>query len=143
MLEAGPASAQRLLKPLPPWLWPSAGMMILVILGSLLGRLDMLGTGYDTMQSLQDNQVEIFAVLGLLIGKMLATTVTLASGGAGGIFFPTLFVGAATGNLFGQMAQGVFGHLIALPGSYALIGMGATVAAVQQAPLTAMVMLLR
>jgi len=50
-------------------------------------------------------------------------------------------VGAATGNLFGQGAHGIFGDLVAMPGSYALIGMGATVAAVQQAPLTAMVML--
>jgi CIC family chloride channel protein len=141
MLEAGPASAERLLKPIPKWLWPSAGMMILVVIGSLFGRLDILGTGYDAMRSIQGNDVELWAIIGLLIGKMLATTVTLASGGAGGIFFPTLFVGAATGNLFGQGANVIFGELVALPGSYALIGMGATVAAVQQAPLTAMVML--
>lgn len=141
MLEAGPVSAKRLLKPIPKWLWPSAGMMILVAVGSLVGRLDMLGTGYDAMRLLDGNQLEFWAVLGLLIGKMLATTVTLASGGAGGIFFPTLCIGAAAGSLFGQGANALLGDLVASPGAYALIGMGATVAAVQQAPLTAMVML--
>ena len=141
MVEAGPISARRMLRPLPRWLWPSAGMMILVVVGSLVGRLDMLGTGYEAMRLLDSDQLELWAVLGLLVGKMLATTVTLASGGGGGIFFPTLCIGAAAGNLFGQGVNGLLGDWVAGPGAYALIGMGATVAAVQQAPLTAMVML--
>ena len=49
-------------------------MMILVVVGSLVGRLDMLGTGYEAMRLLND-QLELWAVLGLLVGKMLATTV--------------------------------------------------------------------
>ena len=76
----------------------------------------------------------------MLLGKVAATSLTLGSGGSGGVFMPLLFIGAATGGWFGGIA-GQFIPGIAGPGAYALVGMGACFAAATHAPMTAILIL--
>jgi chloride channel protein, CIC family len=72
----------------------------------------------------------------LALGSILATSITLNFGGSGGVFTPSLFVGAATGGSFGVALSNLFPHLGLHPEAYALVGMGAVVAAATSAPIT-------
>lgn len=83
----------------------------------------------------------ILILLVLLVGKVLATCLTLGSGGSGGVFAPSLFIGATTGGAFGLMVQHFDVFSTISPGAYALVGMAAVVAASIHAPLTATLML--
>lgn len=77
----------------------------------------------------------------LLVGKILATCFTLGSGGSGGVFAPSLFIGATTGGAFGLAVQATGWFPNVTPGAYALVGMAAVVASSIHAPLTAGLML--
>jgi CIC family chloride channel protein len=78
---------------------------------------------------------------GLVILKMLATSITLGAGGSGGVFAPALFIGAMTGGAFGSVMGGLFPTLTASPGAYALVGAAAVFGAAAHAPMTAIVIL--
>lgn len=77
----------------------------------------------------------------LLVGKLVATGLTLGSGGSGGVFAPSLFIGATTGGAFGLLLQMTGWFPGASPGAYALVGMAAVVASSIHAPLTATLMI--
>ena len=141
VLEGGIARTKRVLAPMPMVLRPVLAIGGLVIVAWATGLFGMLGSGYAALDKILHGDLALGMVAALLIGKMLATTITLGSGGAGGIMFPSLMVGAATGSLFGGVAERVLGDAIAPPVAYAVVGMGAVLTAVQQAPLTATVMI--
>jgi chloride channel protein, CIC family len=117
-----------------------------VIGGLLVGTVGILypqvfGVGYDTITDALLGNMNL-TLLGLLLGaKFLATLSTLGSGGSGGIFAPSLFLGAMLGGAYGQIIHGIFPSVAAQPGAYALVGMGAVVAGTTHAPLTAMLIL--
>ena len=77
----------------------------------------------------------------ILVLKVLATCATFGSGAVGGVFTPTLFVGASLGFLFGDGAQHFPGHLLVNPSAFALVGMGAFLAATTHAPIMAIIMI--
>jgi CIC family chloride channel protein len=77
----------------------------------------------------------------ILVLKVLATSATFGSGAVGGVFTPTLFVGASLGFLFGDAAQHFPGHLLINPSAFALVGMGAFLAAATHAPIMAIIMI--
>jgi CIC family chloride channel protein len=77
----------------------------------------------------------------LVLLKILATNLTLGSGNSGGIFAPSLFMGAGTGLAVGHLANHFFPLVTASPGAYALVGMGAVVAGTTHAPITAILIL--
>jgi CIC family chloride channel protein len=77
----------------------------------------------------------------LVVMKMLATCLTLGSGSSGGIFAPSLFMGAVAGGAFGFLVNAVFPGATASPGAYALVGMAAMVAGTTHAPITAMLII--
>ncbi|MDQ6623464.1 MAG: chloride channel protein, partial [Verrucomicrobiota bacterium] len=77
----------------------------------------------------------------ILVFKVLATTATFGSGAVGGVFTPTLFIGAALGYLFGDGARLISGHLASNPSAFALVGMGAFLAATTHAPIMAIIMI--
>ena len=79
----------------------------------------------------------VTVLLVLMVGKLLATTLTLGSGGSGGVFAPSLFLGAVTGGAFGLLIQHIPAFAHASPGAYALVGMAAVVGSSIHAPLTA------
>lgn len=84
-----------------------------------------------------DPGLAVLVLAGLFLFKLLATSLTLGSGGSGGIMSPSLFLGATLGAAVGTLAHGALPSLTAMPGAYALVGMGAVLAATTQAPIQA------
>lgn len=114
--------------------------------GSLVGIMFLLspkslGEGYGVIQQMISGKIEIgvLFILTLLAVKLLASIVTLSSGGSGGIFAPSLFLGAATGLAFGRILNYLFPSLhFSSPEAFALVGMSGLIAGILQAPLTGM-----
>jgi CIC family chloride channel protein len=126
-------------KNVPVWLKPAAGGLLLGVIG--LGLPQVYGDGYDTVDHVLQGGLAGWLVALLLVGKLLATSLTLGSGGSGGVFMPSLFLGAMTGSVVGHLAGWSLGDLAGSPGGYALVGMGGIVAGAMHAPITAMVMM--
>jgi CIC family chloride channel protein len=113
-----------------------------VVVGALsLVRDDIWGNGYSVVSSILDNDWMWRAILAVFVCKVLATAASFGSGAPGGVFTPTLFVGAAVGALFGQAVHALFPAVTADQHAYALVGMGCMLAATTQAPLMAILML--
>ena len=119
----------------PEWARPAVGG---VLLGAvLLAVPQMYGVGYPVMDSVIAGRVALGLILLFLVGKIVATSLTLSIGGSGGVFAPSLFIGAMAGMAFGTVAHDVFGPAIGPPSLYAVVAMGGVFAAAAQAPLTA------
>jgi CIC family chloride channel protein len=121
----------------PEWLRPAVGGLLLGAL--LLALPQMYGVGYPVLQNGVDGKYAIGFLLVLLIGKMLATSLTIGIGGSGGVFAPSLFIGAMAGTAFGLAMQAAFPHLGIAPGAYGLVGMAAVFAGASHAPIAALV----
>jgi len=99
------------------------------------------GNGYETLRWILETDW-VWTALCLLLGfKLLATLATVGSGAVGGVFTPTLLVGAALGALFGTSVHGALPQLTGAPHNYALVGMGAFLAGTTHAPLMAILIL--
>ena len=116
------------------------------IAGLVVGLLavvypDVWGNGYATINKFLRAEQSMLFLFGLLAAKFVATSVTVGSGTVGGVFTPTLFLGAAFGSLFeGALHQADFA--LAIPtGCFAIVGMGSTLAATTHSPLLAMILL--
>ena len=114
--------------------------------GLLLGTIaifypQVFGVGYEGINAAL--HVEMFwgAMFFLIFLKIVATSLTLGSGGSGGIFAPSLFIGAMLGGFFGNIVHILFPQVAATPGAYALVGMSALVAGTTHATLTAMLII--
>lgn len=116
-----------------PWLG-GAAVGALVYLSD--GRL--VGFGHLALRPSVFGRLTWYALALLALGKILATAITLNAGGSGGVFTPSLYVGAATGGAFGVALATLFPALALRPEAYALVGMGAAVAAATGAPITGM-----
>ena len=102
---------------------------------------ELFGGGYDSITNALESKL-IFGTMALLaVGKLLTTSLTLGSGGSGGIFAPSLFMGAMLGGVIGLGADRLLGIHVAPPGAYALVGMGAMVAAATHAPITGIIII--
>ena len=123
----------------PEWLRPAAGGLLLG--GILLLLPEMYGVGYPVLQNALEGKYLLGLLLVLLIGKIVATSLTIGIGGSGGIFAPSLFIGAMGGTAFGVLAHATLPALTASPGVYGLIGMGAAFAGATRAPITAVIVL--
>ena len=108
---------------------PAIGALAVGILGAI--SFDLLGSGLSGIDKALAGE---FAFL--LLGKMLATALTLGSGGSGGIFSPALFIGALLGSAYGQVVHQLFPTSTAPAGAYAVVGMAAVFAAAAQAPMS-------
>ncbi|GAB2982615.1 transport integral membrane protein [Amycolatopsis acidiphila] len=123
----------------PEWLRPAVGG---IILGGLLLLLpEMYGVGYPVLQNAVQGKYVFGFLLLLLIGKIVATSLTIGIGGSGGVFAPSLFIGAMGGTAFGIAVHTWLPDLTASPGVYGLIGMGAAFAGAARAPITAVIIL--
>ena len=112
-----------------------------VIGGLLVGAIaiwfpHVLGVGYDATDAALKHQLPIYLLLALLLAKTLATAITLASRFGGGVFSPSLYLGAMAGGVYGLIAAQVFPVMISSEGLYAILGMGAVAAAVLGAPIS-------
>jgi CIC family chloride channel protein len=101
----------------------------------------IFGVGYEAINLALDGKLVWQVMLLLVAAKLIAVSLTLGSGGSGGIFAPSLFLGAMLGGAVGTVVHGVWPAHTAEPGAYALVGMGAVVAAGTHAPITAIVMI--
>ena len=119
----------------PEWARPAVGGVLLGLL--LLALPQMYGVGYPVMDSVIAGHVVVGLVLLFLLGKIIATSLTLSIGGSGGVFAPSLFIGTMAGMTFGLAARHVFGPAVGSPAMYAVVAMGGVFAGAAQAPLTA------
>jgi len=124
---------------IPGYLKPAIGGFILGAIA--LAVPNIYGVGYPTIELALSDQLTWYMLIILLVSKILATNITLGSGGSGGVFAPSLFIGSMTGGAFGNLVHGLFPQITGVPASYALVGMGAVVAAAAHAPLTAILIL--
>jgi chloride channel protein, CIC family len=101
----------------------------------------LFGVGYDGIDSALKNGMAFKMLLLLALLKILATSLTLGAGGSGGIFAPSLFIGAMSGGAYGGVVNRLFPGVCASPGAYAMVGMAALFAGAAHAPITAIVIL--
>ena len=124
---------------------PLLGGILLGLLGIISYKIDgfprIFGVGYETIENTLFSQLTLQVTFGLLLLKLVATTLTLGSGGSGGIFAPSLFMGAMLGASFGQIAHTIFPEIVAPSGAYALVGMAAFFGGAAHAPITAILIL--
>jgi CIC family chloride channel protein len=101
----------------------------------------VLGVGYGYVGDALNGNMALKLMLSLVVLKLLAVTVSYAAGNAGGIFGPSLFIGAMLGGGLGTVAHRFFPAYTATPGAYALVGMGAVFAGIVRAPMTSVLMI--
>jgi CIC family chloride channel protein len=121
------------------WFQPVIGGLVAGLLGFFVPQV--LGVGYDQVERVLNGDVILKAVLVLAVLKIIATATAYASGNAGGIFGPSLFIGAMVGASVGGVAHMIFPASTAGPGAYALVGMGAAFAGIIRTPLTSVIMI--
>ncbi|MFZ0633274.1 MAG: chloride channel protein [Acidobacteriaceae bacterium] len=130
------------LRALPRWshfVQPAvAGLMVGAI--GYFGFPQVMGVGYDVIDQALHGQFIWQVLIALTFLKLLATTVSFSSGTPGGMFAPTLFIGAMLGGAVGSFEQHFFPHLTGTVGAYALVGMGVLFAGFLRVPLTSVFM---
>ncbi len=124
---------------MPEYLKPVLGGLAVGTIGIWLPQV--FGVGYDTINAALAGEVSAALLALLLIAKLFATSLTLASGGSGGVFAPSLFLGAVTGGFLGTFIHASFPASTGTSGAYALVTMGAVVGAATHAPITAIIMI--
>ncbi|MCC9310983.1 chloride channel protein [Kitasatospora sp. RB6PN24] len=123
----------------PEWARPAVGGLLLGLV--LLALPEMYGVGYPVLENAVNGKYVIGFLLLLLVGKIAATSLTIGIGGSGGVFAPSLFMGAMLGSAFGATVQHLAPATAGPVGPYALIGMGAVFAGAARAPITAVIIL--
>lgn len=126
---------------LKPHFKPAIGGLFVGIIALFFPQV--LGTGYGWVQIAINGdlvKLSIAVMMVLVLMKILATSFTISSGGSGGVFAPSLVIGAMVGGAFGQIMALVLPNTITQPGSYVLVGMGAMLAGAAKVPIAAIVM---
>ncbi len=126
--------------PISRYMKPALGGAFIGCIGMFLPQI--FGVGYEAITDTLLGRTEVSLILILLVAKILATSLTIGSGGSGGVFAPSLFIGAMLGGSYGHLAAYLLPGATSEVGAYALVGMGAVVAGTTHAPLTAMLILL-
>jgi len=124
---------------IPTWSKPAIGGLLMGCLAIFYPQV--LADGYQTIRLTLYGNMEVWLLVILIFGKTLATCLTLGSGSSGGIFAPSLFIGAVAGGSFGVLANFLFPGVTATPGAYALVGMAGMVAGATHAPITALLII--
>jgi len=121
-----------------PILKPAVGGLVVGLIGAFLPQV--FGGGYDVMGEMLNGDIIWYIAIALIFFKIIATSIALGSGGSGGMFAPALFIGCMTGGVFGTLAHAMFPESTATAGAYAMVGVGAVMAAAAHAPLTNILM---
>jgi CIC family chloride channel protein len=124
---------------IPEYLKPVLGGLMLGSMGLLFPHV--LGVGYPAIDLSLMQKLSWWVMFLLVVFKILSTSITIGSGGSGGIFAPSLFVGAMAGGFFGTAVHHIFPEVTATPGAYSLVGMGAVVSGTTHGPLSAILIL--
>ena len=121
------------------WFQPVAGGLLVGLMGWFVPQV--LGVGYGYVGDALNGNMAFKMMMLLVVLKLLTVTTSYASGNAGGIFGPALFIGAMLGGTVGTLAHRLLPAYTATPGAYALVGMGAVFAGIVRAPMTSVLMI--
>lgn len=126
-------------RPVPLYVRTTIGMVLTGLVALLLPGREVLGPGLHLIGEAiaGDFNLGLGLMAALLLLKMLATSFTLGAGNSGGVFAPSLFMGAILGGMVGQVAHGLWPAVVTNPGAYAIVGMAAVFAGAARAPITA------
>ncbi len=124
--------------PISPVFKPAIGGLLVGLLGLMYPQVYGDGWGWIQQAMLGDIRLDILYVL--IILKIMATSFTIGSGGSGGVFGPTLFIGGMIGGVVGYTAHHFFPHIVTDPGAYVVVGMSAFFAGVANAPIGSLLM---
>ena len=125
---------------LPKAVKPALGGLMVGAVALLLP--EVLGGGYPWMQSAIDGHLAIRLMAVLVFAKIAVTSFTISSGGSGGVFAPSLFIGSMLGGAFGNACQRFFPHIVTQPSAFVLVGMGGFFAGVAKVPIAALIMVM-
>jgi CIC family chloride channel protein len=135
----------RALPVLPVWARPALGGLVTGGLAAfalgIFGARGVTSGGYDTLSQALTGELSVRLMLVLCALKLFATVFSYSSGGAGGIFAPSLFLGGTLGGAIGTLDQTLLGHYGEPMGAFALVGMGAVFAGVIRAPITSVLII--
>jgi len=130
---------------MPAWMRPGVGGLITGLLAAValtsLHKQGITGGGYNTLSEALSGSIALRALLVLCVLKLVATVFSYASGGAGGIFAPALFIGGMLGGVFGYVDRFALHHSSSDLGAFALVGMGAVFAGIIRAPITSVLII--
>lgn len=124
---------------MPEYLKPVSGGLLLGLLGMFVPQV--FGVGYPAMDQALRGDFGLGLLLALVVAKIIAVSITIGSGGSGGVFAPSLFIGAMLGSAFGTAANSLFPGVTAPAGAYGLVGMAAVFAGAARAPITSVIIL--
>jgi len=128
----------------PKWLRPGIGGLLIgalaLAIAPVTGDFGVLFGGYHLMEGSIANELTVGMALLLVLAKILATSLTISSGGSGGVFAPSLAIGALIGVAVGRAAEAVAPGLDLQPEAFALVGMGGFFAGVAKVPIASVVM---
>lgn len=125
--------------PMPHWLRPALGGLAVGLLAIVFPQV--LGVGYEATDAALSGLFPLWLLLALVVAKTGATAVSLGCGFGGGVFSPSLFIGAMVGGAFGVAATSLSPELSSGPGAYTIVGMGAMAGAVLGAPISTVLMI--
>jgi CIC family chloride channel protein len=123
---------------LPRSVKPAIGGLMVGLIAVFLP--EVLGGGYTWIQSAIDGQLAVPLMAALVFAKIVATSCTISSGGSGGVFAPSLFIGSMLGGAFGATCHRFFPHIVTEPSAFVLVGMGGFFAGVAKVPIAALIM---
>lgn len=136
----------RELRVLPGWAKPGVGGLVtgLLAVSAVIGLQSrgVTGGGYQTLSEALAGRLAVETMVALCALKIVATVASYSSGGAGGIFAPSLFIGAMLGGAFGGLDAILFDHQTEALGAFALVGMGAVFAGIVRAPMTSVLIII-
>jgi len=123
---------------LPSYIQPAIGGLIVGLIGMYYSEI--FGVGYEAIENAIFDKYPTKLLLVLLFLKIIATSITIGSGGSGGVFAPSLFLGTMLGTYWGNVSKTIF-NFKTDPGAYGIVGMGAVVTATTHAPLTSLLII--
>ncbi len=130
---------------IPEYIKPIIGGLILGAIGIVTFQSDgiprIFGVGYGSIGEALSGSLPLKIAIGLFFLKILGTSITIGSGGSGGVFAPSLYAGAMLGLAFGLIAQAIFPSVVTNPGAFSLVGMAAFLGGATHAPITAILIL--
>ncbi len=131
-----------------PYIKPAIGGLITGLIGYLFlvfldeGHPFVLGMGYGYVQMAMEGKLALYVIILIILGKIIATSFTIGSGGSGGVFAPSIVIGSMVGGAVGIFFHQLFPNIVTQPEAYVLVGMGAFVAGVAKTPMAAIIMVL-
>jgi CIC family chloride channel protein len=129
----------RLAERVPDWIKPAIGGLVVGVIA--LWMPQVWGIGYETIQAAINYDLTVQVLLMVIVGKAIASSFTIGSGGAGGDMAPALFIGACIGGVMGTLVNQLFPEMVNDPTLYVIAGMGAFYASIAKVPLATAILL--